>query len=175
MVTHFPVFPGNQRKRNEARMLSFVGGMEVRLHPVQQEGWTALGKQDSFFQGGVRSIFLFSYLLLPTDVSERDLLRRDALFGALFFGHCLLRVIIKVELIMFPSTCNHLPYGGLMWKDSSPWGIYSRRHPALLKGRAAEWLRVGALLQVDLGLSSGSFLCDLVKRFIFPESQLSHL
>lgn len=31
MVTHFPVSPGNQRKRNEARMLSFVGGMEVMI------------------------------------------------------------------------------------------------------------------------------------------------
>lgn len=108
---------------------------------------TALGKQDSFFSRGSPEHFSsFSYPLLPTDVSEGDLFRRDVLFGALFFGHCLLRVIIQVELITFPSTCNHLPYGGLMWKDSSPWGIYSRRHPALLKGRVAEWLRGGALL-----------------------------
>lgn len=98
-----------------------------------------------FLRGSPEHFSSFSYPLLPTDVSEGDLFRSDALFGALFFGHGLLRVIIKVELIMFPSTCNHLPYGGLMWKDSSPWGIYSRRHPAVLKGSVAEWLRVGAL------------------------------
>lgn len=70
-----------------------------------------LERRDSF--GGVqRSSF-------PNRDIRRVTVKLCALFGALFFEHCLLRVITKVELIMLPSTCNHLPYVGLRWKDSS--------------------------------------------------------
>lgn len=62
-----------------------------------------------------------------------------------FFGHCLLRVIIKVELIMFPSTCNRLLYSGLKWKESSLWGIYPRRHLALLERQYCRAVKSRAL------------------------------
>lgn len=60
-------------------------------------------------------------------------------------------MIIKVELIMFPSTCNLLPYSELKWKDSSPWGIYPRRHHALLERQYRRVVKSRALQSGRLG------------------------
>lgn len=109
-----------------------------------------------FWWGKSRAFSSFSYPLFLKDVSERELFGSDGLFGALFFGHYLLRVSIKVELIMLPSTYNHLPLVDWSGKTPLPRGFTQGVPMHYGKGSIAEWLRAGLCHQVNLGLSSGS-------------------
>lgn len=82
------------------------------------------------FLGGASRAFPSSPFPLPNGC-VRITLRTGALCGALLLGHCLLRMTLKVELILFPSSCSCQPCGGLRGR-TTPRGDVLKEAPGAL-------------------------------------------
>lgn len=61
-----------------------------------------------------------------------------------------------MELIMFPSTYNHLPLVDRSGRAPLPREFMQGDPVHYWEGSIADWLRAGLCHQVDMGLSSGS-------------------
>lgn len=123
VMTHLLLCPGNQRKLDEARMLSFVGGVQFMIWthswiidaktgnilPSVGAGqlWESRGPFVYACGGGregVQSVF-FSFLSSwPASEGKLVGVLLHVVLCFLGFVHS---VMIKVELIMFPSPCSH--------------------------------------------------------------------
>lgn len=143
--------PGKQRKQDKTRMLSFVGfehyyfwryfwmidtkaNCDLLYMEVRQQ-WV----NRSIIGGSSEHFLLFVSTILNRGVRRTDFLvlrvpqfwikvSEEQFFGASHLGYHLLKVIMKLKLIRFPSTCNHcfvvdwsgktLPRGSLLRKTA---------------------------------------------------------